>query len=58
VKAKSEAHNIIINFNAFGKIQFENLIKIIRTDNGVKCNMKSYFDYEGIVHQTTCVEPP
>lgn len=36
--------------------QFENKIKIIRSDNGGKFNMKIIFVEKGVVHQMSCVE--
>jgi len=55
-KSKTRIH--IENFIAYVKNQFENSVKIIRTDNGEKIAMKMFFSSKGIIHQTTCVETP
>lgn len=38
--------------------QFHKQVKIIRSDNGPKFKMASFFGKKGILHQTSCVETP
>jgi len=46
----------LLHFIALVKNQFNKTIKIIRSDNGPEFNMKIFYDAEGIIHQTSCIE--
>ncbi|CAM8998803.1 unnamed protein product [Rhodiola kirilowii] len=56
---KREVQVIIRNFMAMVQRQFEKHVKVVRSDNGTEfmC-MKSFFNHEGILHQTSCVGTP
>lgn len=58
MKNKAETRVHLVNFVAYIKTQFSKTIKIIRSDNGPEFNMINFFNTEGIVHQTSCVETP
>ena len=55
-KAETRVH--LINFISMVKTQFQKKVKIIRTDNGLEFNMLQFFNTEGIIHQTSCIETP
>jgi len=55
---KSETRKHLVNFITLVKNQFDKCVKIVRSDNGPEFNMKDFFNSEGIVHQTSCVETP
>ncbi|KAI3781572.1 hypothetical protein L2E82_11589 [Cichorium intybus] len=61
LKTKEEVfENIVMFFNML-KLQFSKSVKVFRSDNGtefVNSKMKSFFEKEGILHQTTCVYTP
>lgn len=40
------------------KTQFNKNIKTIRSDNGPKYKLSSFYANKGILHQTSCVETP
>jgi len=46
------------DFVVFIQIQFEAGIKVIRSDNGTKFFMTSFFSNKGIIHQTSYVNTP
>ena len=61
MKGKSEAGKLLKGFVALVKTQFDKVVKIIRTDNGlefVSGPMKMFYLEAGIVHQTSCVDTP
>lgn len=56
---KSEVSTLLQNFCAMADKQFGKSVKMIRTDNGTEFMvLKSYFQKNGIVHQTSCVDTP
>jgi len=58
MKSKNETGDLINNFVFFIKNQFDKNIKIIRTDNGHEFCWQDFYDRNGIIHQTSCVETP
>ena len=58
MKHKSETSTLIVNFCSFVETQFGVKIKCIRSDNGKEFEMLSFFNSQGIVHQTSCVYTP
>jgi len=58
LKQKSEVVKVLENFVIFVQTQFETIIKIIRSDNGIEFFMTNFFVSKGIIHQTTCVNTP
>ena len=55
---KAETRKIIIDFIVYIENQFNNKVKIIRTNNGSEFLMYDFYALKGIIHQTTCVETP
>lgn len=61
MKEKSETANILMNFHRMVKVQFGRNIKKVRSDNGsefINSTIKSFFQKEGIAHETSCVATP
>ena len=58
MKSKAKTRTHIINFVHYVKTQFGRSVKVMQSDNGIEFDMKSFFQNEGIVHQTSCVETP
>ena len=61
MKEKSEASQLIMNFCLMVKIQFNAIVKTIRSDNGMEFisgPMKNFYGEQGIIHQTSCVDTP
>lgn len=57
--AKSEVPNLIQNFCAMSQLQFGKTVKAVRSDNGTEfMALTSYFQQNGIEHQTSCVDTP
>lgn len=56
MKNKSETRGHIIHFVSYVETQFEAKVKVIRRDNRHEINMVSFFNSNGLIHQTTCVE--
>lgn len=56
---KREVERIVRNFCAMVDRQFKKKVKSVRSDNGAEflC-LKSYFEAQGILHQTSCVATP
>lgn len=56
---KREVKNILNNFFVMAHTQFNEHVKIVRSDNGTKyvC-LKNYFEEKGILHQTSIVSTP
>lgn len=56
---KSEVSNLLQNFCTMAAKQFGHDVKVVRTDNGSKFMvLKSFFQKNGIQHQTSCVDTP
>ncbi|KAL1221457.1 Retrovirus-related Pol polyprotein from transposon TNT 1-94 [Cardamine amara subsp. amara] len=56
---KKEAPTVLKNFFTFVERQFNNKIKTVRSDNGGEfISLRSFFETNGAVHQTSCVETP
>lgn len=58
MKNKSEASDLVMNFYAMVKNQFNVTIKTIRTDNGPEFNIESFYSKNGFLHYKSCVETP
>lgn len=58
MKKKAEVREIIKKFHSFVSTQFGTLIKVLRSDNGPKFDMRDFFGDKGIVHHTSCVNTP
>ncbi|KAL2943034.1 Retrovirus-related Pol polyprotein from transposon RE1 [Bienertia sinuspersici] len=61
LKLKSDACAAIEKFVRYAKNQFGKRVKIVRSDNAlefIEGACKKYFEQEGIVQQTTCVDRP
>lgn len=56
---KSEVSDLLQNFCAMSIRQFNNPVQTVRSDNGTKfLVLKKYFQKNGIIHQTSCVDTP
>ncbi|GJV31700.1 putative RNA-directed DNA polymerase [Tanacetum coccineum] len=61
IKSKTEVYENIVNFINLIYTQFDNQVKIFRSDNGtefVNKNMQLFCDKNGIIHQTSCAYTP
>ncbi|CAN1328951.1 Retrovirus-related Pol polyprotein from transposon RE2 [Linum perenne] len=58
MKQKSEAKDHIKSFCAYAVKQFGKSVKRIRSDNAREFLLTDFFQAEGIVHETSCVETP
>ncbi|WVZ01863.1 hypothetical protein V8G54_022669 [Vigna mungo] len=58
MKHKSETRQHIVHFITYVKNHFNINIKTIRSDNSREFSMNDYFNTEGIIHQTSCIETP
>ncbi|KAJ1523172.1 hypothetical protein ONE63_001063 [Megalurothrips usitatus] len=61
LKHKSETFETFKKFKAMVETQAGRKLKVFRTDNGTEFlsnNFKSYYESNGIVHQTTCTYTP
>lgn len=58
LKTKSDATTCIEIFFNLVETQFKTKVKVLRSDNGAKFQMKDYFNKKGIIHQRSCVETP
>ena len=56
--SKAETRDIIINFITSIETQYNQKVKIIRSDNGSEFIMTNFYASKGIVHQTSCIETP
>jgi len=61
MKTKGEASQLVQNFCMMAKTQSHTNVKIIRSDNGYEFTfgtMKQFYEEQGIIHRTTCVDTP
>ncbi|CAH9100668.1 unnamed protein product [Cuscuta europaea] len=59
MRDKGEVKNILKNFIAMTKRQFDKNVKIVRSDNGKEfIGLQEYFLLNGIIFQTSCVYTP
>lgn len=61
IKFKSDAVDIIINFAAYVKTQFQSTIQTIRTDNAKELcegSILQFYTTNGIIHQRSCADSP
>nr|KYP70579.1 Retrovirus-related Pol polyprotein from transposon TNT 1-94 [Cajanus cajan] len=58
LKNKSQTEQSLRHFSKLVDRQFHSKIKTIRTDNGPEFFLHSFYQEEGIIHQTSCVETP
>lgn len=54
----SETRKCIESFYNMIETQFKEKIKLLRSDIGVKFQMRDFFNTKGIIHQRSCVETP
>ena len=59
MSTKTEVSGLIRNFNAISERQFGKPVKSFRSENGTEfmC-LTSFFQEQGILHQTSCVDTP
>ncbi|CAN1758882.1 Retrovirus-related Pol polyprotein from transposon RE1 [Linum perenne] len=55
IKSKSEVRGLIKDFVAMVKNQYNRVVKVFRTDNGLEFSIPEFYASHGIEHQTTCV---
>ena len=58
MKHKSDVSSLVKSFVSMVGTQFNAKVKTIRSDNGREFLLQNYFDSQGIIHQTSCVETP
>ncbi|KAM1068509.1 hypothetical protein ACFX2A_000471 [Malus domestica] len=58
MRHKSDTCTFFMHFIALVETQYMSTVKIIRSDNGPKFNLDSFYSSKGIVHQTSCVVTP
>ena len=61
MKNRSEVFSHFCAFSAEIKTQYDVFVKILRSDNGkeyVSNSFQNYMSYNGILHQTSCVDTP
>jgi transposase InsO family protein len=61
LKTKEQVKEIFKIFINMIRTQFEKKLKVIRSDNGteyINHDLQTYFQNEGIVHETSCVGTP
>ena len=58
MKSKSETSGLLNSFVMLTKNQFNQSIKIMRTDNDQEFCWLEFYEKHGIIHQKTCVETP
>ena len=58
MKSKSDTRSILQSFYTMIKTQFNKIIKIFRTNNGLEFQMTEFFKTYGIIHQHNCVATP
>ena len=58
LKHKSQTQLILEQFCTMVETQFARKVKCIRTDNGTKFIIKSFFAQSSILHQLNCFETP
>lgn len=56
MKIKSETIPKLLSFFALVETQFNQKVKIIRSDNDLEFNMSSYYVSKGIIHKRSCNE--
>ena len=56
---KTDIYKMFSSFFPMIKRQFDAKVKVVRSDNGTKFNcMRDYFQHNGILFQTSCVDTP
>nr|KYP33474.1 Retrovirus-related Pol polyprotein from transposon TNT 1-94 [Cajanus cajan] len=61
LKEKSKTPNILMNFCNMIQTQFSRKVKVVRSDNGTEFTnnvIHTFFQREGILHETSCVGTP
>lgn len=58
MKLKSETSNYVKAFVKLIQTQFKTTIKTIRSDNGPEFILKDFYQKQGIIHQTSCIDTP
>lgn len=57
-KSKSDARPYIQSFCNLVETQFNTLIKVLCSDNGLEFSMTEFYSAYGIIHQRSCIETP
>lgn len=55
---KSQTQTIIQSFFNLIETQYNKTIKVVRTDQGPKFNLRNFFESKGVVHQKSCTYTP
>jgi hypothetical protein len=58
LKTKAEVPLHIQNFITFIQTQYHVTPKIVKSDNGPKFLLNTFYDSHGIIHHKSCVETP
>lgn len=61
MREKEETERLLQNFIIMVKMQFNKIVKILRSDNGLEFKsglMKEFYARYGIIDQTSCVDTP
>ena len=61
LKQKDEVFGVFQSFHLMIQIQFSAKIKALRIDNGdeyVNTELQTYFQYHGLIHETSCSQNP
>ena len=58
MKHKSEVCHLVKSFVSMVLTQFSTRVKVIRSDNGAEFSLKPFYENDGIIHHTSCVETP
>lgn len=56
--SKSQTRSLLVSFINLVANQFNTMVKILRSDNGIEFQMPEFYQSKGIVHQLSCVETP
>ena len=56
---KTKVYKMFSSFFSMIERQFDAKVKVVRSDNGTEFNcMRDYFQHNGILFQTSCVDTP
>jgi hypothetical protein len=56
--SKSQSRSLLVSFINLVANQFNTMVKILRSDNGIEFQMPEFYQSKGIVHQLSFVETP
>jgi hypothetical protein len=54
--SKSQTRSLLVSFINLVANQFNTMVKILRSDNGIEFHMPEFYQSKDIVHQLSCVE--